>query len=179
LTIARTSPPDGRSVRRRNWWALAAGALVGVPAYLFYGSAFLVDGQGAAVVDRQPLLLALALAPFAFIVVAVVSRDPDMSKHVLRAMGLLIALGLGLGLLTPLLGASAGLGAGTALCLARPDVPNVVRNRFLAVGLGVVYTLVLLVTITPAGVFTGGILPTLLIGLADDFTLWQHLRRSG
>ncbi len=39
-----------------------------------------------------------------------------------------------------------------------------------------VYTLFLLVFITPAGVFTGGLIPLLLIGFADEYAVWVYER---
>jgi hypothetical protein len=42
----------------------------------------------------------------------------------------------------------------------------------------VVYTLALLVAATPAGVFTGGLLPLLMVGISDEFVIWAHSRRE-
>lgn len=39
------------------------------------------------------------------------------------------------------------------------------------------YTLVLLVLVTPAGVFAGGLLPLLLLGFADEFAAWRQAAR--
>lgn len=178
MTIDAPSQRDFRTQRRRNWIALGLGALVAVPSYMLYGAAFLISDEGVTV-DRQLFALGVALAPFVFVIVAMVSRNASMSRQVLRAMGLLLALGLSLGLLTPLLGASAGLGVGTALSLEQPEMPKVLRRRIIAVALSAAYTFLLLVTITPAGVLTGAILPTLAIGLADDYSAWRFTRQDG
>lgn len=175
MTIDAPARQDFRDQRRRNWIALGLGALVAVPAYLFYGAGFLISDEGVAI-DRDPLFLGVGLAPFAFVIVALVSRNARMSRGVLWAMAALLALGLSLGLLTPLLGASAGLGVGTALALGRPELPRVLRRRLVGVGLSVAYTLILLITITPAGVISGAIVPTLAIGLADDYSVWKAAR---
>ena len=45
--------------------------------------------------------------------------------------------------------------------------------RFAAAGFTVVYTLLLLVAVTPAGVFTGGLLPLLMLGFADEYAMWR------
>lgn len=91
-------------------------------------------------------------------------------------MALLVVLGLVVGLLAPILGAAAGFGAGTALTLNEPDLPNVLRNRMVAVTFAVAYTFLLLLFATPAGVMTGALLPPVIIGFADEFTIWRATR---
>jgi ABC-type lipoprotein release transport system permease subunit len=95
---------------------------------------------------------------------------------ILISMGLLIALGLSIGLISPLLGASAGFGVGAALCLRLPDIPDQLRRRLLAVTLGVVYTMALLFVATPAGVLTGAVVPMLMVGFADEYAAWKWAR---
>ena len=126
-------------------------------SYFAYAAAFRsVDGQPT--IDARLVGLAVLIAPFVFVVVALVSRNPR-PKLVLLAMLLLLLIGFSGGLLAPILGASAGFGIGIALVLARPDVDNVLRRRILGVLFAVVYTFVLLIVATPAGVFTGAVLP--------------------
>ena len=67
-------------------------------------------------------------------------------------------------------------GVGAALCLNPPDAPYFLRWRFGAVALTVVYTLILLVVATPAGVFTGGLLPLMMVGFADEYSMWAAAR---
>jgi hypothetical protein len=62
--------------------------------------------------------------------------------------------------------------------LNRPPVDGVLGWRLAAVALAVVYTLVLLVAITPAGVFTGGLLPLLMLGFADEYAVWREERAA-
>jgi hypothetical protein len=38
---------------------------------------------------------------------------------------------------------------------------------------------VLLVVATPAGVFTGGLLPLLMLGFADEYTAWRAGQEAG
>lgn len=122
--------------------------------------------------------IALALAPFVFVIVGFVSRNPRAPKRVLWAMGLLVVLGLSIGLIAPVLGAAAGFGVGVALTLNPLDLPDLMRNRMIAVGFAVTYTLLLLIVATPAGVFTGALLPPLIVGLADEFSAWRASREK-
>lgn len=117
--------------------------------------------------------IAVGIAPFAFVAVGFISQNHRAPKRVLRAMGLLVVLGLIGGLFSPILGAAAGFGVGTALTLNEPDVADILRNRLIAVGFAVAYTLLLLLLATPAGVMTGALLPPIIIGLADEFTVWR------
>jgi len=145
-------------------------------SYFAYAAAFRsVDGQ--TTIDAQLVGLAVLIAPFVFVVVALVSRNAR-PKLVLLAMLLLVLIGLPVGLLSPILGASAGFGVGIALVLAQPDITNVLRRRILGVLFAVAYTFVLLVVVTPAGVFTGAVLPPILVGLADEYGAWRSSRRG-
>lgn len=147
-------------------------------SYFFYAAAFIPPvGEAGPALEPGLLGLAVALAPFAFVVVGFVSRNPRAPKLVLVAMGLLLVLGLAVGLLAPVLGASAGFGVGIAVVLNRPGLPDVMRNRIVAVVLTLVYIFMLLVFITPAGVLTGALLPPLAVGFADEFTAWAAARR--
>lgn len=149
-------------------------------SYFFYAAAFVPpEGQAGPVLDPALVGLAVALAPFAFVVVGFVSRNPRAPKQVLVAMGLLVAVGLAVGLLAPVLGASAGFGVGIAVVLHRPGLADVMRNRIIALLLALVYTFALLVFITPAGVLTGALLPPMAVGFADEFTSWAAARRQG
>jgi hypothetical protein len=130
-----------------------------------------------AVIDVGLVGIALALAPFVFVIVAFVSRNPRAPKRVLIAMGLLLGLGFALGLISPILGAAAGFGVGFALTLNPLDVDKLMRNRLLAVLFASVYMLVLLLVAEPAaGVMTGALLPPMLVGLADEYTVWAASR---
>jgi hypothetical protein len=93
-------------------------------------------------------------------------------------MLLLVLLALPIGLLSPVLGASAGFGVGIALVLRQPDVPGVMKRRLWATFFSVAYTLFLLVVVTPAGVFTGAVLPPILVGLADEYSVWRYQRQT-
>lgn len=172
------APSDSEASRRRNWLALALGTIGVTVSYFSYAAAFIPpEGQTGPVLDPGLIGLAIALAPFAFVVVGFVSRNPRAPKQVLVAMGMLLVLGLAVGLLAPVLGASAGFGVGIALVLNRPGLPDVMRNRILGVVLALIYVFALLVFITPAGVLTGALLPPMAVGFADEFTAWAWARR--
>jgi hypothetical protein len=158
--------------------ALALGTIAVTVSYFFYAAAFIPpEGEAGPVLEPGLVGLAVALAPFAFVVVGFVSRNPRAPRLVLVSMGLLLALGLAVGLLSPVLGASAGFGIGIAVVLNRPGLPDVLRNRIVAVVLTLVYIFMLLVFITPAGVFAGALLPPIAVGFADEFTAWASARR--
>ena len=127
-------------------------------------------------IDPALVGLAVAVAPFAFVAVGFVSRNPLAPRHVLAAMGFLLVVGLGVGLVAPVLGAAGGFGVGIATVLNRPGLPDVMRNRIVAVILALLYTFLLLVFITPAGVLSGALLPPLAVGLSDEFTAWAAAR---
>jgi len=149
------------------------GSVVVLFSYFPYAAAT----ASATRIDAGLVGIALVLAPFVFVVVGFVSRNPRAPKLVLVSMGLLVLLGLSVGLISPVLGAAAGFGVGCALSLNRLDLPDLMRNRMVAVAFAVAYTLLLLVVATPAGVFTGALLPPLVVGLADEFTVWRATRQ--
>lgn len=91
-------------------------------------------------------------------------------------MGLLLALGLTLGLLSPVVGAAAGFGVGFALTLNMPALEGQLRRRLVGVGFVVVYMSILLVLIPPAGVLAGGFLPGVMVGFADEYGAWRETK---
>ncbi len=169
--------PATEDVRRRNWLAIALGTIVMMFSYFLYAAAFAVPEGDEARINVGLLGVGLVVAPFVFVVVGVVSRNRDFPKRVLQSMGLLLVLGLSIGLLSPALGATAGFGAGGAITLNQPELDGVLKWRLWSVVLTVLYTLVLLVVATPAGVFTGGLLPLLMMGFADEYTVWKAANR--
>ena len=88
-------------------------------------------------------------------------------------MGLLVLLGLSFGLLSPVLGAVVGFGVGGAITLRVPGEGPYVVWRVAATILTMVYVFLLLVSVTPAGVFTGGLLTLLMLGFSDEFVAWR------
>lgn len=158
--------------------AIALGTIVMMFSYFSYAGAFATPEGEPNQIDVGLLGIGFALAPFVFVTVGFVSRNPDTPKRVLQSMGLVIVLGLALGLLSPVLGAAAGFGVGGSLCLNPLSFDGVLKWRLWATGLTVVYVLFLLVFIRPAGVFAGGLLPLLMIGFADEYTAWRAAQRA-
>ncbi|MGZ8756028.1 MAG: hypothetical protein ACXW15_12670, partial [Acidimicrobiia bacterium] len=115
------------------------GTVVGMFSYFPYAAAF-IDGVDEVTVDPRLVGIALVIAPFVFVVVSFVSRNTRGPRQILMAMGLLLVFGLALGLISPVLGASAGFGVGTALTLRMPDVPDQMKRRLFGVAFAVVYT---------------------------------------
>jgi hypothetical protein len=162
-------------MRWRNWLALALGTVLAVFSYFTYAAAF-VDPGGNGEINAGLVAVSLAIAPFVFVVIAVVSRNFGSMRMVLISMGLLLVLGLSVGLISPVLGAAAGLGVGAAMSLRLPDIANQLRQRLVAVTLGVVYTMLLLFIAPPAGVVTGAFVPILMVGFADEYRAWKERR---
>lgn len=164
---------DRHGERRRAWLAITLATVVMVFSYFPFAQAFARPAERG--IDGGLVAVSLAIAPLVFVALAVVSRNPS-PRRVLQAMGLLLGLGLTFGLVSPVLGAAAGFGAGGALVLRDPGYLGTMRVRLVAVAITVAYTLVLLLTITPAGVFAGALLPLMSLGFADEVTAWRHDR---
>jgi hypothetical protein len=146
-------------------------------SYFAYAASFVDEEGERSAVQLDLAAIGLAIAPFVFITVGFVSRNPQAPKRVLQSMGLLLLVGLSIGLLDPLLGAAVGFAIGGALTLNRPDVERTMAWRFGAVGFLLVYMLVLMVVALPAGVLTGAVMPLLMIGFADEYAAWSASRR--
>jgi hypothetical protein len=159
--------------RRWNWLAIALATLVMAFSYFSYAAAFIGTDDDPEQISPQLIGVGLALAPIVFVVLGFVSRNHEAPRRILMAMGLLLAIGLTVGLIAPALGAATGFAVGGAITLNRPPVEDVGRWRALAVGVTVLYLFVLLVAITPAGVFSGGLLPLLMLGFADEYAVWR------
>lgn len=150
------------------------GVIVLQFSYFPYAAAFIPrEGETGPVIDAGLVAIALALAPLAFIAVGFISRNPRTPMQVLKSMGWLLVLGLAFGLVSPVLGAAAGFGVGIALTLNFGDLEHQLRRRLVGVGLAIAYMLVMLLVLTPAGVFAGAILPGLMVGFADEYGAWR------
>lgn len=142
-------------------------------SYFPYAAAFSGEDGG---IDLILVAISLAVAPFVFVAIGLLSRNPKSPKAVLRSMALLPLVGMSVGLIAPILGASAAFMVGGALTLDRPPVEGVMRWRWMAVAFTIFYLFVLLVAVTPAGVFAGGLVPLLMIGFADEYARWTAAR---
>lgn len=171
---------SGRSgldeVKRRNWLAIALATVVMVFSYFSYASAFTTPPESGVEINPGLIGIGLVLAPFVFVILGFVSRNPRAPKRVLQSMVLLVGLGLSVGLVAPALGATVAFAVGATLCLNPPKVDDVYKWRIGATLLTMVYVFILLVTVTPAGVFAGGLLPLLMVGFADEYSIWVYVR---
>lgn len=145
-------------------------------SYFPYAASFDRDEAEVVRINVGLVGIALVIAPFVLVVVAFVSQNPKAPKRVLQGMGLLIPIGLSVGLLSPVLGATAAFGVGGLLALRPLPDPDNIKWRAYAIAFTILYTLVLLVLITPAGVFAGGLLPFLMLGFADEYSAWRSGR---
>lgn len=161
-----------RATRRANWIALAVGTVVIAIAYFVYGWATATPGA----MNMGAAILALAVSPLAFVVIALLSRRDEGWRRAAQATVVLVLIGAPVGLLAPIVGAAAGYGIGTAIALNPPRFDHVYRNRLLAVVAAVAYSFLLLVFLPPAGVMSGAFSPPLAVGLADEFTAWRAAR---
>lgn len=148
-------------------------------SYFPYAAAFIPgEGESGPVIDAGLVAIALVVAPLVFIVVGLVSRNPNTPKRVLHSMGLLLVIGLGVGLISPVLGAATGFGVGIALTLNLPDIPGQMKRRMIGVGFALAYTTLMLFVLTPAGVLAGAVVPALMVGFADEYGAWAQARTS-
>jgi hypothetical protein len=146
-------------------------------SYFPYAAAFRTDEAGTVQIDMGLVGIGLAIAPFVFITVAFLSRNPEAPRRVMYALALTIPIGLAVGLLVPPLGATAAFGIGGALCLRPLPIGTPYRWRIWAVLFMILYTLVLFLFLPPiAGVFAGGLLPLLMVGFADEYSMWRKTR---
>lgn len=145
-----------------------------------YAAAFAASEEGSGFdIDGGLVSIALALAPLVFISVAFISRNPQAWRRILQSVGLLLVTGLILGLVSPIIGAAAGFGAGIALSLHPVAVEGWLRWRLIAVVLAIVYMFALLVVIPAAGLIAGALAPGLMVGLADEYRLWRESAAAG
>lgn len=145
-----------------------------LPSYVAYAAAFTSSEDEAGLdIDMGLVVIALALAPLVFVAVGFISRNPQAPRRVLHSVGLLLALGLILGLISPIIGAAAGFGVGIALSLHPVDVEGWLKRRLIGVALALVYMFALLVFIPAAGLIAGAVTPGFMVGFADEYSVWR------
>jgi hypothetical protein len=146
-----------------------------LPSYVAYAAAFTASQDDSGFdIDMGLVVLAVALAPLVFIAVAFISRNPQAPRRVVHSVGLLLAIGLILGLISPIIGAAAGFGVGIALCLHPVLLEGWLRRRLIGVALALVYMFALLVFIPAAGLIAGAVAPAFMVGFADEFSVWRE-----
>jgi hypothetical protein len=155
---------------RRKWKTITLATLLLVPAYWML-LAGLVAGRTDAKGGPDPagaMALGLAVIPFVFLVLAVMSGRARWPGAVAKAMGLAVLVGLPTSALAgdAITGIVAGVGAGACVALRRDDVHSL-RTRALAVAFAALYTLVLVRSVSALALLPAPILPLTAIGLAD------------
>jgi hypothetical protein len=117
------------------------------------------------------LAFGLALIPFVFLVLAVMSEHPRAPGAVLRAMGLAVVVGIPVYALVgdAVTGIVAGLGAGGISAL-RMDADHNWRARALGVLVALLYTLVLAALTGPMVLLAAPVFPFTAIGVADHLS---------
>ena len=158
---------------RQKWRAITISTLLLVPAYLG-----IVVGVIAADSDRPnappagpPIAFGLALLPFVFVALAILSQHPRAPGAILKAMGLSLVVGLPVAAIVPDLVTAlvAGVGAGGIAAL-RADEEGAWRTRAVAVFAVSLYALVMVRVVPDVTLLLAPTLPFTCLGVAD------HLR---
>lgn len=148
-------------------------------SYVSYAAAYVTSENGEGFeIDTGLVMIALAIAPMVFVAVAFISRNPEAPRRVIQSVGLLLLIGLVLGLISPIIGAAAGFGVGIALCLHPVGGEGWLRRRLIGVALALVYMFALLIFIPAAGLIAGAVVPGLMTGFADEYTVWRQSGRT-
>ena len=164
-------PPQPALSPRLKWRAITLATLVLVPGFwaLLTGLvAAASDGTAEAPDGTAALAVGLVAMPFAFIVLAWVSRHARPPREVLRAMGLalLVCVAVSAIALDAVTGLVAGMGAGGAIAL-RADIEHSFRARAIAVFVVTLYTFVLVRTVGAPTLLAAPVFPFTALGIAD------------
>lgn len=159
---------------QRKWRAITLATLLLVPAYWAIVSALVSLGakDGRATPNAGPLIaFGLCLLPFVFIVLAFLSEHPNAPGAAVKAMGMVILVGIAVSAVAAdaATGLVAAVGAGGIVAL-RTDPDHRWKARALAVVLAAVYEFLLLRTASDVALLIGPILPFTGIGVADHLS---------
>jgi hypothetical protein len=164
---------------RRKWKAITLATLLLVPAYWMLLAGLVSatsDDEAKAPDPAAALALGIAVIPFVFIVLAVMTGQRNVGATVLKAMGLCLLLGLPAAAIggDVVTGIVAGVGAG-GIAVIRADLDHSTRTRAAAVAIAVLYTWVLVHTVSVLALLPAPVFPLTAIGLADH---WSERRRA-
>lgn len=166
----------------RKWRAITLATLVLAPAVwsIVAGLVAIADDGPDGPQPAAAIAVGLALAPFAFIVLAFASQHPTAPGAVLRAMGLFLLVGIPVSAVAAdaVTGLVAAFGAGGVAALRREPVHSW-RLRAGAVAVATVYAFVLARVAGSVVVVAAPILPFTGIGLADHLAEWLRERSPG
>jgi hypothetical protein len=159
---------------QRKWRAITLATLLFIPAYWAIVSALVSLGSkdGRATPDAGPLIaFGLCLLPFVFIVLAFLSEHPNAPGAVVKAMGMVILVGIAVSAVAAdaVTGLVAAVGAGGIVAL-RADPDHSWRARAVAVMLATVYLYVLLRFASDVALLMAPVLPFTGIGVADHLS---------
>ena len=159
---------------QRKWRAITLATLLFIPAYWAIVSALVSLGSkdGRATPDAGPLIaFGLCLLPFVFIVLAFLSEHPNAPGAVIKAMGMVILVGIAVSAVAAdaVTGLVAAVGAGGIVAL-RADPDHSWRARAVAVTLATVYLYVLLRSASDVALLMAPVLPFTGIGVADHLS---------
>jgi len=154
---------------KRAWFAIGLGTLLTLVSYSSLLVAIVSSQSDTPDAATPAFAIGFAVVPLIYVLVAFVSGHRRAPAAVLKAMGVWLLLALPLGLVNPVLGLSAGYGAGGVIALKRRSGDRW-QTRSWAVALVSLYSFALLFVWPPLGVLSGGLLPLAASGLADYYT---------
>ena len=168
-----TGAPEPLSPRRK-WKAITLATLLIVPAYWMLLAGIVSSATSNDAKAPSPagaLALGLAVIPFAFTVLAVLTQQRNIGSAVLKAMALSLLVGIPTSAIAgdAVTGIVAGIGAG-GIAAIRADRDHSTRTRALAVLFAALYTLLLVHTVSVLALLPAPVLPLTAIGLADHWS---------
>jgi hypothetical protein len=184
---ARRTQPAAKPVReplspRRKWKTITLATLLLVPAYWMLLAGLVANRSGAKGGPDPAAAMALGLAviPFVFLVLAVLSGQTRWPAAVAKAMGIAILVGLPASAIAgdAITGIVAGIGAGGCVALRRDDAHSL-RTRVIAIAFAAFYTFVLVRSASLLALLPAPVLPLTAIGLADHVSERREARAGG
>jgi hypothetical protein len=158
---------------RRKWRAILLATLLWAPGYwaMVAGLVSLASDEPEQPLAAPYIAFGLALIPFVFLVLAIMSEHPRAPGAVLRAMALSLLVGIPVSAIASdaVTGLVAGLGAGGIVAL-RADVAHSWKARAAAVAVVTIYSAFLLRTVTDVALVVGPALPFTILGIADHLS---------
>ena len=158
---------------RRKWRTITLATLLLVPGYWMLLAGLVAtrsDAKGAPN-PGAAMALGLAIIPFVFLVLAVMSGRAHWAGAVARAMGIAILVGIPASAIAgdAITGIVAGVGAGGAIALRR-ELDQSMRARIYAIVLVSIYTLVLVRAVSVLALLPAPVLPLTALGIADHWS---------
>lgn len=162
----------------RRWLALIVASLVLQFSYwpLVAAMTASLDGDEAS---AAAVALGLSLAPITYVLLAFMSRHPRAPGAVLKAMALLLLVGMPVVLLNSIVGLFAGYAAGGVIALRPLPEGRPYRPRVIAVAIVAVYLFGLqLLGANEFALLSAAALPLAVSGIADEAMLGRAASRA-